>query len=106
MKQEKESNYVELESWIWESLLNYMGSAKEITLLDTPNVKVQDAVNMMALVSGSEGMVQKSGTISSLREVFSWKLTFAIQPEVDKRQQEEQVIRLETPRSGNSTKEP
>ena len=43
-----------------ESLLNYMGSAKEITLLDTPNVKVQAAVNMMALASRSEGMIQKS----------------------------------------------
>ena len=78
-----------LESWIWDSLLNYMGSAKEITLLDTPNVKVQAAVNIIALASRLEGMVQKSGTISSLREVFSWKLTFAIQTEVDKRQQEE-----------------
>ena len=66
MKQEKESNYVELESWIWESLLNYMGSAKEVTLLDTTGVKVQAEVNMMALASRSEGIMQKSGTISSL----------------------------------------
>ena len=102
-KQEKESNYVELESWIWESLLNYMGSAKEVTLLDTPGVKVQAAVDMMALASRSEGMVQKSGTISSLREVFSWKLTFAIQTEVDKRQLEG-LKRIREP--GNSSQEP
>ena len=88
---------MDMESWIWESLLNYMGSAKEVTLLDTPSFKVQAAVNMMALASRSEGIIQKSGTISSLREVFSWKLTFAIQTEVDKRQQEERVIMLETP---------
>ena len=96
-KQEKESNYVDMESWIWESLLNYMGSAKEVTLLDTPSFKVQAAVNMMALASRSEGIIQKSGTISSLREVFSWKLKFAIQTEGNKRQQKERVTRLETP---------
>ena len=51
---------------------------------------------MMALASRLEGIVQQSRTISSLREVFSWKLTFAIQTEVDKRQQKKRVIRLET----------
>ena len=50
-KQEKESNYAELESWIWNSLNTYMESAKEVTLLDTPGVKVQAEVDMMALAS-------------------------------------------------------
>ena len=97
-KQEKESNYVELESWIWGSLTKYMESAKEVTLLDTPGVKVQAEVDMMALASRLEGMVQKSGTISSLREVLTWKLTFAIQTKENKRQQEERVARFEADR--------
>ena len=68
-----------------------MESAKEVTLLDTPGVKVQAEVDMMALASRLEGMMQKSGTISSLREVLTWKLTFAIQTEENKRR----VVSLE-----------
>ena len=83
-KQEKESNYMELESWIWSSLNTYIKSAKEVTLLDTPGVKVQAEVDIMALASRLEGMIQKSGTISSLREVLTWKLTIAIQSEENK----------------------
>ena len=64
-----------------------MESAKEVTLLDTPDVKVKAEVDMMALASKLEGMVEKSRTISSLREVFTWKLTFAIQTEENKRLQ-------------------
>ena len=40
LSRKQESNYVELESWIWNGLSTYMESAKEFTLLDTPGVKV------------------------------------------------------------------
>ena len=92
-KQEKESNYVELESWIWKSLNANMESAKKVTLLDTPDVKIQAEVDVMALASRQEGMVQKSCTFSSLIELITWKLTIAIQSMENKRQQEEQVAR-------------
>ena len=59
-------------------------SAKQVTLLDTPGVKVQAEVDIMAVASRSESIMQKSGTNSSLREALTWKLTFAIHAEENK----------------------
>ena len=60
---------MELESWIWNSLNANLESAKEVTLLDTPDVKIQAEVDVIALASRQKDMVQKSGTFSSLREM-------------------------------------
>ena len=60
---------MELESWIWNSLNANLESAKEVTLLDTPDVKIQAEVDVIALASRQKDMVQKSVTFSSLREM-------------------------------------
>ena len=52
-----------------ERLNAYMESAKEVTLLDTPGVKVQAEVDMMALASRLEGMIQKSDYLNLISEI-------------------------------------
>ena len=68
-KQEAESNLADFGSWIWGNLNAHMESNKEVTLLDTPDIKVQAGLDVMALASRKESKIQKSGTFSDLKRL-------------------------------------
>ena len=51
-----------------------MGSNKKVTLVDTPDFKVQAILDIMGMASGDSNKFQRYSTISYLREDISWKL--------------------------------
>ena len=63
---------------IWSNVNAHMESSKEVTLLDTPDIKVQAGLDIMALANRKESKIQKKILIAERNSILETDSCYTI----------------------------